>query len=345
MFKSETEIIKSLTAFDFADNDAQQLAGTARPAYWLETLSQIDKSAIPDDLTRIGGQPLLPNGVEWPWRDPYPDLERRVPQVATWDDQPQDESNQSLREHLKNMRAAELATCSSRRPLSFVAQLDLNVLNTGCEIHSDLPDSGRLLLFYDYEQQPWGYAPEDSLGLRLIWDDSPMPDLAPRQPPQELDQTQFDWSLELDPSHLQRHFCMVPMLPYLDALDEIEAYRRNKDRYMDWYLSLQDDGRPTSIMGHRFGGWPSPVQGPMQRECQLVSNGLYLGGGASSQEEEEERSRLARGALDWVFLFQIASDDGNGYMFGDNGIIYVWIHRDDLRSRRFDQARLILQCY
>jgi len=32
-------------------------------------------------------------------------------------------------------------------------------------------------------------------------------------------------------------------------------------------------------------------------------------------------------------------------MWGDVGNLYVWIHRDALRVRRFEEARVIMQCY
>ncbi len=35
---------------------------------------------------------------------------------------------------------------------------------------------------------------------------------------------------------------------------------------------------------------------------------------------------------------QIDSDDRNGMLWGDSGMLYVWIRRDDLRTRRFDRA-------
>jgi uncharacterized protein YwqG len=30
--------------------------------------------------------------------------------------------------------------------------------------------------------------------------------------------------------------------------------------------------------------------------------------------------------------------------WGDEGQLYLWMRRDDLRARRFDRARLVLQC-
>jgi uncharacterized protein YwqG len=34
-----------------------------------------------------------------------------------------------------------------------------------------------------------------------------------------------------------------------------------------------------------------------------------------------------------------------GTMWGESGILYFWIRRDDLRARRFDKVWMTLQCH
>lgn len=48
-----------------------------------------------------------------------------------------------------------------------------------------------------------------------------------------------------------------------------------------------------------------------------------------------------------VLLFQINSDEENpeGLMFGDCGVLYFYISRDDLYERRFDRITFEMQCY
>ena len=50
-------------------------------------------------------------------------------------------------------------------------------------------------------------------------------------------------------------------------------------------------------------------------------------------------------ATQWLLLMQIGTDEKAGMGWGDDGQLYLWIRRDDLRAQRFDQARLVLQCY
>jgi hypothetical protein len=40
-------------------------------------------------------------------------------------------------------------------------------------------------------------------------------------------------------------------------------------------------------------------------------------------------------ADEWLMLAQIGSDDEAGFMWGDDGRIYLWIRREDLIARRF----------
>ena len=85
------------------------------------------------------------------------------------------------------------------------------------------------------------------------------------------------------------------------------------------------------------------IQGEMELECQLASHGIYCGN--SDGFESERAQRLREGAPDWRLLLQIDTDeDGPGWMWGDVGRIYFWIKQQDLRSLRFDDVWLILQC-
>lgn len=105
------------------------------------------------------------------------------------------------------------------------------------------------------------------------------------------------------------------------------------------YAELFDSGGPTV---HRLLGHPDPVQGDMQLECQLVTNGLYCGNATGYQDPRAETLRA--GASEWRLLLQIDSEDQASMMWGDVGRIYYWIRQPDLLSRDWDRSWLILQC-
>jgi uncharacterized protein YwqG len=91
-----------------------------------------------------------------------------------------------------------------------------------------------------------------------------------------------------------------------------------------------------------MGGHPNEVQGPVDLEAQLVSNGIYCGD-AKGYNEGRKRG-LDAGAADWKLLLQVDSEERAGMMWGDMGRLYFMIHKGDLQHRRFDDVWLILQC-
>ena len=98
-------------------------------------------------------------------------------------------------------------------------------------------------------------------------------------------------------------------------------------------------GRPH----HQVGGFPMPVQGDsMELECQLASNGIYIGTPDAFRSPAAEA--IKRGAEDWRLLLQVDSDDDLGAMWGDVGTLYFWIREADARAGNFDRVWLVLEC-
>jgi len=120
------------------------------------------------------------------------------------------------------------------------------------------------------------------------------------------------------------------------AIDQLGLSRDEQFAYAEALEGQQDE------VIHRLLGHPDPVQGDMQLECQLASNGIYCGN--SSGYRDPRVPALQSGAADWRLLLQIDSDDPAGMMWGDVGRIYYWMHTEDLAAHRFDRAWLVLQC-
>ena len=53
---------------------------------------------------------------------------------------------------------------------------------------------------------------------------------------------------------------------------------------------------------------------------------------------------LAKNAARWNLLMQVESNEELGMMWGDMGRLYLWITDEDLKNRKFENSRLILQC-
>ena len=71
-------------------------------------------------------------------------------------------------------------------------------------------------------------------------------------------------------------------------------------------------------------------------------NGYYCG--APFEDEDPERERIKENSGDWILLLQLDSDDKGNFMWGDCGMLYFWIRKDDLAQRNFDNVWMSLQC-
>jgi len=269
------------------------------------TLPAIAFSLGEERATRsvFGGAPLVPAGFVWPTCTPPPSSDPQNPGVSA----PRDPVPQ---------------------PLDFLLQIDLVDLRP-FGLAAGLPPRGLLTFFYDTENQPWGFDPADRGGFRVaLFEDRHL--------------------AVLDPPHraLARrglNFARGETLPHFRsrAYNELAAKVELKDSYFELVEELegqayQGGGR------HRLFGHSANVQGDMQLEAQLVSNGVNCGD-SSGYDEPRARS-LAPGAADWVLLLQLDSDDRANIMWGDAGMLYFWIRRQDLAELRFDRAWFALQC-
>jgi uncharacterized protein YwqG len=215
------------------------------------------------------------------------------------------------------------------RPLAFLAELDLRALRAsgGPEY---LPADGFVHVFYDAKNQPWGFDPADRDGVALIFTRAVAEE--PVAPPEGKAELVFS------PQLLRaRRALSYPTPTRLDLpAAVVDAY--DIDAICDF--ERQDFSRACE---HRIGGYPSPVQNDaMELEAELASSGIYLGDASGYANIEGGREEAARSQ--WALLLQIDSDDDAGMMWGDSGMLYIWIRESDARKGDFDKAWCILQC-
>jgi uncharacterized protein YwqG len=212
------------------------------------------------------------------------------------------------------------------RALSFLAQVSTADIQVPSGV-AVLPADTLLAFFYEAgEQQGWGFHPGDRQFSAVIA--VPAADaVAAASPAGALAFPAYRM--------LRRPVTTIPDHGE-PSLDELGA---DYDVFRRLYAGLDRDDKPP---WHRMFGWPDLVQNPMQLECQLASNGIYLGDGKGYRHPRA--AELAPGAEDWVLLLQLDTDDKIGWMWGDTGTIYYWIRRQDLLAARFDQAWMIFQC-
>lgn len=224
------------------------------------------------------------------------------------------------------------------RALDFLLQIDLADLQ-GLQCGLDLPAQGVLSFFYDTDTQPWGYDPADLSGHGIYLFD-----------PGELQRLPApDAEVALTPSALAFHPAWS--LPHSFTSEGEEVAQALRDDGLNWddaaeegYDALVDDvadlGSPTPGERHGLGGWSHNVQGDMALEAQLVSHGLYCGD--PSGYGDPRAAALEAGVGDWRLLLQLDSDDEA--MWGDSGMLYAWVRRQDLAARDLSQTWVGLQC-
>lgn len=219
-------------------------------------------------------------------------------------------------------------------PLSFLGQIDL-VEAGAFSCCAPLPRTGHLLFFYDAAQHTWGFDPHDRGSFVVRHSSAPAESLARHEWPDILPDDARFAACAVD-------FSEVVTLPPWDSIvvERLGLSDGETDRYVDVLDRLEAGG--DNGMLHQLLGHASPIQSDMQLECQLVANGVDVGGPEGYRDPR--RAELEPGAPAWRLLFQLDSEEGAGMMWGDLGRLYFWIREEDLEGFRFDRAWMILQC-
>jgi uncharacterized protein YwqG len=213
-------------------------------------------------------------------------------------------------------------------PLGFIAQIDLSTLPS---FDDSLPDAGWLYFFYDRYGEPWGFDPDDRGACRVFYVTGERSRLVRAELPSDLDERH-----RAQPCAVEARLDLT----IADSPEDLDCQSPAFDAYFSFVDEFTAELGPAQ---HRMLGPAQNIQGEMELECQLASHGIYCGN--ADGFESERAQRLREGARDWRLLLQIDTDEeGPGWMWGDVGRIYFWIKQQDLRSLRFDDVWLILQC-
>jgi uncharacterized protein YwqG len=228
------------------------------------------------------------------------------------------------------------------RPLQYLAEIDLDGLARVLseDQRHGLPAGGALHLFADALGEGWGFDPEHagSFAAFLVADRVEVQRF--ETPSDVRDPDGYELELELP----ERPVELVPELVLPDCFSDETRSLAGPDQF-DSYWDVRDDVLDEIFHRaprHRVCGLPDIMQNPMELECQLASEGVYVGGPTGYQTPRAHE--LAPGAKDWRLLAQIDSDDDLGLMWGDAGRVYWWLREADFRQGRPERCWGILQC-
>jgi len=219
-------------------------------------------------------------------------------------------------------------------PLAFLAQINLADISA-FTASSVLPSSGILSFFYSATQETWGYDPKHK-GSWQVYFFADLETLERIEFPNDLPEEGHYSTCSLS------FFEELAIPPWESILiDELDLSREEMDSYINLAESIISDG---SGLVNRILGYPEQIQGDMQIECQMVSNGIYYGD--AKAHEHPRYKELMPGATDWELLLQLDSEEDSAQMiWGDVGRVYFWIHKRSLANREFDKVWFQLQCF
>lgn len=218
---------------------------------------------------------------------------------------------------------------SNGRPMAFLAQIDLAEIAQ--EMHYEwLNDKGLLLFFYDILEMPWGFDPKDRGKWQVLFQENPD---AFAELPEGLDEI----------AKIKEAFISGKRMDILPDCDDpvVEGLQLTAQE-IDLYCDLNSDEANAQPL-HQVGGFPSPVQGgDMALQCQLAANGIDIGDSRGCQSDQARA--LQKGSQAWRLLLQFDSDDDLDVIWGDAGMLYFWVEKDQAKNNRFENCWLILQC-
>lgn len=217
------------------------------------------------------------------------------------------------------------------KPLTLVAVIDLAEV-ARFELDIPLPTTGMVNVFYEAdEQQAWGFDPATAEGWRLVLNDGRTAGAGTRDTPAGV-----------------LSFAAIPVAcrQILTVPDVYEPAVEDRVQRQDDALFELVEAWDTEQFGdaprHQIGGWPRLVQNPLQLECQLASNGIYVGD--AEPYTDAALADIRAGADQWRLAVQIDTDERAGWMWGDAGTLYYALTDADMRDERFERTWMVLQC-
>ena len=225
-------------------------------------------------------------------------------------------------------------------PMVFLAQIRLCEL-APYDVEQLLPTRGFLYffcqsqdLFQGYDTKVWDYIdPQEPESWKVLFFEGEKAELQTTSVPDGLAEVallpgcalHFGTALTLPPFESS----LIASLSLED--EEVEQYLNLLGTFDTIFLGTGD----TIYHHHRLLGYPHQMQGDMQLLCQLSS--LHVVPHWAGLDEETKAS-IKTGALEWVHLLQIDTDEYAQVTWGETGSLSYFIKQADLRRRDFDRC-------
>lgn len=224
------------------------------------------------------------------------------------------------------------------RPLTFLAQFNCEEV-AQFDTEQLLPDHGLLSFFYEMDTQCWGFDPKDKGCACVYWFED-ITALSAAEFPADMEEN-FKFPM------VKIKLASKTSYPSWEDFSEIFPDEEDYDVFNSAWEELTGEDAEDLEDCSKLLGWPDVIQNSMFSECDLVTQGYYLGNDGIKIPKEVSQ-RAEESACDrWMLLFQLDTVECGGFelIFEDCGHIYFYITKEDLAKRRFDRIWLLLQCY
>jgi uncharacterized protein YwqG len=355
-FRTLEELGASLASAGVSAADQRLLLLMARPALALQSKAA-DDADIPIGDSKIGGAPDLPPNFQWPMRGPTTEgdasLEAMRDLIAQmkartfakdyWTEQNYIDGIARTQSELD----AKTKLFHAQAPLTFIMQLDLEAIATGGSPDPELPQRGRLLVFYDMIIRPWfARDDKDQQQFQIVHDTTPKSELVRRAAPDPgYPLVEFSKDDPRDVPFLRNHMPtarIVPVFTYTLPDNHTQPmFSRFYALGVDVPQKKWNEDSPAHLdASNRLFGWPELIQNDMSIE--LAARDLKQDLPTSSVAAYSAAVEiLSYEAQKWVLLLQIGDYDNP--VWDLNGRYYIWIKRLDLMARDFSKAEMIYQ--
>lgn len=223
------------------------------------------------------------------------------------------------------------------RPLSFFCQLNLSEL-APFDKEKLLPEKGILSFFYECESFCWGFDPEDKGAARVFYFEDTS-DFIAFDVPEDLNE---DYTIPEIAVKFKTEIS-YPRFEEFGIHSDIECDWDSYDNILA-SLGVNIDQDPE---GHKILGYADIIQDEMLSECERIGRGLSCGDSESYKNTPADVSAdITDKAKEWTLLLQLGTIEKGDFewMFGDCGMLYYYIKKDDLAEKRFENMQFSVQC-
>jgi uncharacterized protein YwqG len=307
----------------------------------------------------FGGRPKLPKNFDWPnWNTTSFSLDK-IKDAEDINRQQKSSYSKGLLE--STIHKARLRIQDPLMPLKFLGQIYLSEIPRYGNF-PNLPPSGVLCFFWDALLYPPGGRASSKSSCRVVYlkeelalETLPFPsELIRKYEAEQWDDQLNDlifslsfepkWSLPLhseitSPSFDRQEVENAPTQPIFQKMpeDSLQGFPQLNESNS---LSAADFESGEAI--HMLFGHPVEIQSPMEVMCQLCFHGFDLTD--YNANFNPETFHLKEGVQDWQLLLQLDSDDNLDWMWGDSGMLYFWIRKQDLEKEDFSNVWCEMQC-